>query len=98
MQIMPATFEEIASENPGIGGGIYEPRWNIAAGIYYNRRKIFAIARAQEIPTNEAADHLAEERIRTVARLKAAFLGNNTGPTRQLQFLQNRRAKSDDSI
>jgi leucine dehydrogenase len=61
-------------------------------GIYYNLRKIFAIANAQEIPTNQAADRLAEQRIHTVAQLKATFLGNNPGPTRQLQFLQDRRA------
>lgn len=38
MQIMPATFEEIVEKNPSIRGGIEEPRWNIAAGIYYNRQ------------------------------------------------------------
>ena len=38
MQIMPATYEEIVSHNPSIAGGINEPRWNIAAGIWYNRQ------------------------------------------------------------
>lgn len=37
MQIMPATFDEIVEKNPSIRGGIEEPRWNIAAGIWYNR-------------------------------------------------------------
>lgn len=37
MQIMPGTFEEITKKNPGIKGTRKQPRWNIAAGIYYNR-------------------------------------------------------------
>jgi len=37
MQIMPRTFEEITRKNPGIKGTRKQPRWNIAAGIYYNR-------------------------------------------------------------
>ena len=38
MQIMPATFAEILHKNPLIKGGREQPRWNIAAGIYYNRQ------------------------------------------------------------
>jgi len=37
MQILPTTFEEICQKNPGIKGSEKHPRWNIAAGIYYNR-------------------------------------------------------------
>lgn len=37
MQIMPSTYEEIKRKNPLIVAGIEEPRWNIAAGIYYDR-------------------------------------------------------------
>ena len=37
MQIMPRTFKEIARKNPSIKGNRLQPRWNIAAGIYYNR-------------------------------------------------------------
>jgi membrane-bound lytic murein transglycosylase F len=37
MQIMPRTFEEIQHKNPGIKGSRMQPRWNIAAGIYYDR-------------------------------------------------------------
>ena len=37
MQIMPKTFEEIARKNPSIRGNRRQPRWNIAAGIYYDR-------------------------------------------------------------
>ena len=36
MQIMPRTYEEIRSKNPHFRG-IQEPRWNIAAAIYYDR-------------------------------------------------------------
>lgn len=37
MQIMPRTFEEITRKNPYIKGTREQPRWNIAAGIYYDR-------------------------------------------------------------
>lgn len=37
MQIMPATFKEIRRKNPMIKGTRKQPRWNIAAGIYYDR-------------------------------------------------------------
>ena len=37
MQLMPATYQEIQSKNPEIGE-ISDPRWNIAAGILYDRK------------------------------------------------------------
>lgn len=37
MQIMPQTFQDIIRENPFIKGTGEHPRWNIAAGIYYDR-------------------------------------------------------------
>ena len=37
MQIMPRTFKEITRKNPSIKGNRAQPRWNIAAGIYYDR-------------------------------------------------------------
>jgi membrane-bound lytic murein transglycosylase F len=37
MQIMPRTFTEILQKNPIIKGTRAQPRWNIAAGIYYDR-------------------------------------------------------------
>jgi len=37
MQIMPGTFREIKKKNLSIKGTRAQPRWNIAAGIYYNR-------------------------------------------------------------
>jgi membrane-bound lytic murein transglycosylase F len=36
MQLMPATFEEIQKRRPEFAD-IQDPRWNIAAGIYYDR-------------------------------------------------------------
>ena len=38
MQIMPRTYKEIRRKNPDIKGKRTQPRWNIAAGIYYDRR------------------------------------------------------------
>jgi membrane-bound lytic murein transglycosylase F len=38
MQIMPKTFEEIIHKNPYIKGSRLQPRWNIAAGIFYDRQ------------------------------------------------------------
>ena len=38
MQVMPQTFEEIRQKNLAIQGGIDQPRWNIAAGIWYDRQ------------------------------------------------------------
>ncbi len=37
MQIMPKTFEEIQRKNPAIKGTREQPRWNIAAGIWYDK-------------------------------------------------------------
>ncbi|MEE9529922.1 MAG: transglycosylase SLT domain-containing protein [Syntrophobacteria bacterium] len=37
MQIMPKTFAEIQKKNPSFAD-INEPRWNIAAGIYYDQQ------------------------------------------------------------
>lgn len=37
MQIMPRTYAEIRRRNPYIKGNRLQPRWNIAAGVYYDR-------------------------------------------------------------
>jgi membrane-bound lytic murein transglycosylase F len=37
MQIMPDTYREIRQQNPHFRD-IHQPRWNIAAGIYYDRQ------------------------------------------------------------
>lgn len=39
MQIMPRTYNEIRSKNKYITGTSAEPRWNIAAGIWYNKQQ-----------------------------------------------------------
>lgn len=38
MQIMPKTYREIKRQHTTIQGPSAHPRWNIAAGIYYNRK------------------------------------------------------------
>ena len=47
----------------------------MSRGIFYNLRKIFQIARREGIPTNEAADHLVEERIAMMRHLKGMYTG-----------------------
>ena len=42
---MPRTFQEIRQQNPAIRGKIEQPRWNIAAGIWYDRQN-FVVWRA----------------------------------------------------
>ncbi|MFK7830601.1 MAG: transglycosylase SLT domain-containing protein [Congregibacter sp.] len=37
MQLMPRTFEEVSGKSSYIDGALMEPRWNIAAGIWYNK-------------------------------------------------------------
>ncbi|MDM8515238.1 transglycosylase SLT domain-containing protein [Desulfobacterales bacterium HSG16] len=47
MQIMPRTFKEIKKKNSAIKGGLLKAKWNIAAGIWYDRTlwKIFTARR-----------------------------------------------------
>jgi leucine dehydrogenase len=47
----------------------------MSRGIFYNLRKIFQIARREGIPTNQAADHLVEERIAMMRHLKGMYTG-----------------------
>lgn len=51
MQIMPATYKEIKASNPHIAG-ISEPRWNIAAGIFYDRQ-LYRRWRKNEVPSDQ---------------------------------------------
>ena len=37
MQLMPSTFAEVSSKSDLVAGALEEPRWNIAAGIWYNK-------------------------------------------------------------
>jgi len=50
----------------------------MSRGIYYNLRKVFQIARREGIPTNDAADHLVEERISMMRHLKGMYTGPHT--------------------
>ena len=49
MQIMPATFEDISKQNPHFSK-LESPKWNIAAGVYYDRMlyRKFKISAAQD--------------------------------------------------
>ena len=49
MQIMPATFGDISKQNPHFSK-LLSPKWNIAAGIYYDRTlyRKFKIAATQD--------------------------------------------------
>jgi len=42
MQIVPRTFEEVRRKDPSITGSVDQPRWNIAAGIAYDRQNFVA--------------------------------------------------------
>lgn len=37
MQLLPSTFEDLVKKYPELKNNIYDPRWNIAAGIRYDR-------------------------------------------------------------
>jgi len=39
MQLMPRTFSEVTTKSGLIEGALLEPRWNIAAGIWYNKHQ-----------------------------------------------------------
>jgi len=74
MQIMPQTFDEIKQQNPGFIA-LDEPRWNIAAGIFYDRQ----LYRKWRIPLP------SEE------RLFLAFSSYNAGYGRVLQAIRRTR-------
>lgn len=52
MQILPSTYQEIKASNPFLAD-ISDPRWNIAAGIYYNRQLYRKWKQKHDIRTNE---------------------------------------------
>ena len=69
MQILPSTFADITKKNPEIGA-IETPKWNIAAGIFYDRL-LYKKWKTKEIP-------LAE-------RLSYTFASYNAGYTKVLR-------------
>lgn len=54
MQILPTTFAEIKKRNPHFVS-VKQPRWNIAAGIYYDR----TLYRKWELPSEQDRLYLA---------------------------------------
>lgn len=48
-----------------------------AEGIYDTLRKIFAIARTEQIPTSEASNRLAEERITSLSHIRTVYAGTS---------------------
>lgn len=46
-------------------------------GIFYNLRRVFQIAKREDIPTSQAADRLVEERIAMVRHLKGIYAGQH---------------------
>ena len=64
MQILPGTYGDIKRKNPHLAG-IEDPRWNIAAGIFYDRQ---LYRKWKQKPD-----------IRTADRLKFAFGSYNAG-------------------
>ena len=65
MQILPSTYAKLRRENPGFGQ-IDDPRWNIAAGIYYNRQNY----------------ELWDDRVAEPETLNFALASYNAGPGR----------------
>ena len=54
MQILPGTFGDIKRNNPHLAH-IEEPRWNIAAGIYYDRQ-LYRAWKKHDVPVQERLD------------------------------------------
>ncbi len=70
MQIMPSTYREIRKKNPLIKD-IRDPRWNIAAGIFYDRQLYRKWKRRTSLNTGD--------------RLKFTFASYNAGYGRILR-------------
>ncbi len=75
MQIMPRTYKEIAKKQSNLGR-IEEPRWNIAAAIYYNRQ-LYKRWQKRQISSDD--------------RLEFTFASYNAGFTRVLEALKKAR-------
>ncbi len=51
-------------------------------GIYHTLREVFRRAKTEGIPPSRAADHMAEERMRSVSRVRLLWVpGVREGPT-----------------
>ena len=82
MQIMPKTYEEIVKRKSSLGK-IEEPRWNIAAAIYYNRQ-LYKRWKKRDIPVDE--------------RLDFTFASYNAGFSRVLKALKKARTKHIEQV
>jgi membrane-bound lytic murein transglycosylase F len=82
MQVLPSTFEMIRKLNPRIEAGLHDPRWNIAAGIYYD------FLMYQEWEENPSTDN----------RLMFAFASYNAGPGRIQQVTAKAKAAGKDIV
>jgi len=80
MQIMPKTYGEIAERQSRLGK-IEEPRWNIAAGIYYNRQ-LYKRWKKRNISVKE--------------RLDFTFASYNAGFSRVLKAMKKASKKYQD--
>lgn len=78
MQIMPSTYKEILKKQPGLGK-IEEPRWNIAAAIYYNRQ-LYKRWKKKDISVDE--------------RMNFTFASYNAGFNRVLKARKKLREKN----
>lgn len=81
MQVLPSTFKEIAKYNPHLLD-VDDPRWNIAAGIYYDRQ-MYRKWNKQGLDFDE--------------RLALTFASYNAGPGR-VRKAYRRAAKKDGGV
>ena len=63
---------QVADELEGFS---FERAQQRATGIFETTRKVFELAKADGVTTAEAADRLAERRMREVGRLRGIHLG-----------------------
>lgn len=82
MQIMPRTYDEILTRKSHLGK-IEEPRWNIAAAIYYNRQ-LYKRWQKRGIKPDE--------------RLDFTFASYNAGYTRILRAMKKAHKKQKEEI
>jgi len=81
MQILPATYQEIRSKNPFLAN-IEDPRWNIAAAIFYDRQLYRKWKQQHDIQTSE--------------RLKFAFGSYNAGYGNMLKAYRRAADRHDE--
>lgn len=58
--------------------------------VYENCMKVFQIAKENNLPTNLAADRMAEERVQTISKLRTQFQGRAARPFTTLKEVNNR--------